>query len=657
MLLSKHDPQHASTGDPGVLRWRTPSGLRFDENQTTLGLEAFCMTNEAPDGNGGIKRVYFQISVNGGPLTYKFLYSRELRQPINFDYASPLPGAPSTGPAPFMGYGLDLDLTAYDGGYIDITLRAENLAAGFMNGGTIRIYNDTDGVDRRPNTREVYLDPAAASGGSGESQDPVNTLTAAMGKVMYNPGSDASSRNIGGAVIYVLGDLDTTAMTSGGSEWYTGQHHLTFKSLGGRHTIQLSADGSYTTADKLWGACYAGNETNITFQGFDIVGPGPYLEKEGGAGSTVCMRLVDCNISSSWYSLFETRPSILCLGDAGAPLVASDMTNTRFEAIGCSMLGTKDGYVGFDLVVDSMCYLVPGVNLSNNTDEFLYQDVFIDEKPGVGPGDIQGYVDLTGGTDFQIQNPTTDVMRIQSLDPTHERFDVEIGTLLSSSYWGVTVTGANNGANNGTFILVGAGIDGQSRPYVDLENASVVEESAMTGAGQIQTARASDGVLPDAIITDIAGVRAGSRWDGCGISGLSMRYCIGGYSLDLNGQTADHVALEDIYDGDPSLTLDLDDAGFTHLLMRNCSWTGTTFVFNAGAPWTGSSLVDNQWSDTPTNFPSGWLLGNHFDAGAGAGVASSTGTWVQNTGMGGRSTDPHRNINGDIPSIAEWVEN
>lgn len=110
------------------------------------------------DAHAGITKVDFAIVANGTPHSTLTANAPSMRTPNFSDRPSRMPGV-SSGMAPFLGWGVGLDLSTVPAGTIVVTATVTDASAGtYTLPTTITVYNDTDGTDRRPRAVTYYCD-------------------------------------------------------------------------------------------------------------------------------------------------------------------------------------------------------------------------------------------------------------------------------------------------------------------------------------------------------------------------------------------------------------------------------------------------------------------------------------------------------------------
>jgi hypothetical protein len=680
MLLSKHAMQTSFTGSTGILAWRTANQLRITaaSENTTLSLDVEAATELDCGGNGGIRRVYYELSFNGAGVTQTIeVFSAELRQPNSFIFDSPLPGAPAGLPAPYTGWGSEVNLLNVDPGYIDIVARVETMSGDFGATPVLRVYNDTDGIDRRPSQANIFVDEINGTPtGIGSPADPCQTLQEAIELCIPNSSEPlAAHRNCGGAVINVMSDLNGAGGDPAANQWHTDGHHLTIRAVGGRRTWRVTTPlpAVRVNADKVYGANYLTLETNVTIEGFDIEGLGFYFDKTGGITDDMVLRDVDCHSRSEQWFVGLPQPSVEYVTDDGQPTVASGATGTIKESWGHTRIGTANGLLGYSRIHDAKLDFILNEALDITKGTFCFTEIV-----GTGmrkdPGEVAGWHDVTGGVEFTVSVPSPGVMRLQSEARAGVDLLLAFLYLLDSTTWGIKVTGATNaGTNVSAGALVGVGYNAQQKPYLDITNATVVAET-MTAAGRVRTARLSDGAVFDttvdpSMLTTKVAVTEGA------IASVSFRDCVDVKGITTSGFAVTRFSIRDFMDGSPetgkTIAHDFSGATFTHVLMQNVSLSSPDITFGAST-FTGSSAVDCVFGFGDGNFITGFVSACHFVTGTLYGIYPTSGPFfVSDPGLSPFTAIPIHTMQknaagrgvykriwdhqGPRPTVADWV--
>ena len=157
--------------------WRTRSGIRRTSATDTLSVDVEAYTNLNPAGEGGVDRVEFYVSVNGGAATTHTKSAPEWRTPNYSNYTAPFPGI-KAGMVPTWMYGITLACSgAATGGdqtvgygTIEVTASVFSVAGTETPlVGSVVLYNDADGTDRRPSSVVRYVDETGNDAWDGTS--------------------------------------------------------------------------------------------------------------------------------------------------------------------------------------------------------------------------------------------------------------------------------------------------------------------------------------------------------------------------------------------------------------------------------------------------------------------------------------------------------
>ena len=126
-------------------------------------------------GEGGIDRVEFSVSQNFGPATVYTVSAEATRKPNYSSFDAPHPGV-SSGMVPLGLYGITLGCSPSAGGITVAYGRTEVTAVVYSKLGTatpmvgsVVLYNDADGIDRRPNSAVYYVSSGGNDGWDGTS--------------------------------------------------------------------------------------------------------------------------------------------------------------------------------------------------------------------------------------------------------------------------------------------------------------------------------------------------------------------------------------------------------------------------------------------------------------------------------------------------------
>ena len=632
--------QATNMGVDPVIHWRTPDGMyRSDTSlDKTLSVDVEAECNVDPTGQGGINRVEFSVVVNSDPPVVYTQTGRSIRWPNYSTAPSRQPWGPTNAPAPFWGFGIVLDLSTLDGGTIEVTATAYSESEESASTSVLTIYNDTDGVDRRPSSKEIYVSSVSGSPtGAGTIGDPVSTIHKAIGLAVANPaGSAEADRDAGGAVIYVIDDTPSFGGAYGAPSWHTsGAWRLTIKAIGSEKTIQRTTLGTFTEPDdSILGAGFGGaGNANLQFEDFEFVGPGPSLY----AGTTVAtLTDMNCSAHSSYWVPGSTKPHVNYVIGNGRPLEFATGSGNRYSW-GLDHYAFSIGMADMTSIYDFKLSFILGVALQAQTNETLspcYTVGTIDNLK-YSPGDVDGFVFLTTGTHANVLDLGSGVMAIQAIDGTLADFAAHASGIVSSTYWGVIVTGATSGANNGCFPVLGVGHDGSGYPYLLLYNTSVVTE--LGGASMaLMTGRLSDSArYVDIVHTDL--LQISGDLDGGMFAHIRAQDCWDCRSWVGIGNTLNRCVFKNLTDGgDDTNQFDWATGDATNCLFMNLSIFGSVINFNPTGDYSGSCFVDSVWAAANLPETGTFIRNNHFTSGTPQGIAATGGSWY----LGDPSVDP-----------------
>lgn len=163
-----------------VAGWRTITGVRRTSSSDSVNLIVEAYHNLL---DGEIASVDFYISENGAAPVITSVTSRADWTPDDTDTTDPLPGVIS-GPAVIPAcFGMTLSMSSYAAGYIDVYAIVRPVIGTQRVLETIRVYNDKDGVDRRPSSKTIYVSPTGDNQNDGlTSTTPVKTIVAGITK-------------------------------------------------------------------------------------------------------------------------------------------------------------------------------------------------------------------------------------------------------------------------------------------------------------------------------------------------------------------------------------------------------------------------------------------------------------------------------------------
>lgn len=630
-----------------ILHWRTPDGewRNVAAADKTLSIDVEAYTDLDPTGENGIDRVEFYVSENGGAATTHTVSARTLRRPNYSTANSRQPGAPAGAPAPFPGYGIVLDLEALAAGTITVTCAAfSTLGTRTDHPDTLTVYNDTDGTDRRPSTKVIYLDPVnGTSGGAGTIGDPVQTLRQATSLAVANPaGSSSADRDAGGAEILVVDGM----VGAGGlvwppaPEWHTsGAWKLTVRSIGSDRTYRRTTEGIFTVPDDyVQGAGFGGGgRAHIEFQDFEIVGAGFTVWQEGTTDVIVSDR--NCSSRSNYWVDDPPRPHVNYAIDDGQPtnIAVNGSGAARRYSWGHHRRGVSFGFAGYHSLFDFKLNHVLGVILQPNATEgadpcWTCGDI---ETLRYKPGEVDGYADTsygfvtTGGANLSVSIPSEGLMRIEATSETTSDYGTQLDPLVGTSHWGALLSGFPSGGNNGCFPVVEAGTTGEGFPYIVVSNAGAVAETGGETA-RIQTGRVSNATAYNVLVhTDIC--QAQANLTGALFANIAVRDVRNSRGWVTAGFDMTRCAWVNLRDGSDQVADTLENdfiaSALVDCLFLSCSFSSPAMSWQAGGTFTDTNFVDCAFHVAGASFPTSGVFVHscHFESGSTHGTNPSSG--------------------------------
>lgn len=628
---------------------RTYTGIRRTSPLDTLSVDVEAWANPDPvahGGEGGVDRVVFSISENGGPPVEQVVTAPALRVPNDSDQNSPLPGVSSGMAAQFV-YGITLDCGALAAGSVRVAASVIS-AAGTVTplNETVTLYNDRDGVDRRPCTNVIYCSPSGNDANDG--------LTSGSPKKSWVKSIEAVANGVdcgGGRIVMMAGTHEWAGGAWSVADWHTsGDWWLTLDFQPGAKVTGAA------TYPELYLTCRGVNGSGICrvrFVGAEWVGAGGVGYVPAGVRAVFWADGGTAH-SAHWTALkpwsvrfSEDNSELFNFDGPGAP--QSKRLLTCFKKYGC-----VTGFHGWsdlrDFVVSDwlgVCLQAVGWEGGNSaTNGLLERQRYTSE--------VAGYVGLTS-EDLSIT--IDDVyMRIDAVASGVD-FAAALAPLEGTTYWGCKVSGAVKEDNNGTFPVVATGINGSGFPYVLLDNPNVLEEDTVGVPLTLETARVSGGSrYLDLVHTDLL------QWNTSSVetlhSSIAARDIAEAQSWFTSGNNLTRCVLVNCTDGGSDLRANFTLSSLTDCLFLNCTFAGHWDWTTSGETFKGTRVVDCVVRQT-SDFPPGIASGCHFVTGASSGSLPSTGSWFD--------TDPTvapwslRPLTGNVgtataavPSPAEW---
>lgn len=616
-------------GTDAISAWRTPSGIRRTAPGSTLSVDLEAFTNETVEG--GIDRVEFSLVENGGAPTVITVSAPSLRHPNFSDQDSYLPGVAS-GMAPFWGYGITLDCDTLDPGTVVVTAVAYS-SAGWRTEipGSVTLYNDTDGSDRRPSTKQIFCSPSGNDANDGLSRaNPKQSIVRAIEAARANPaGSTSADMDCGGAeVVLVAGAHEWAGGAWSVGDWHTsGNWWLTITSEAG---ATLTAAGAYPARYLTARGYSSGGICRMRFVGarWTTSGGGVVFVPTGVAAETWWDGLEAG--SQFWdpgqhYSVrfAEDNAEIVTLDGAGTLVRRANCVRKR----GC--VTAFHGWTSLqDVLIENFIGVATQLVGAEERQGFL-NVLFKSQRYTVG---VAGWADVTGGANLSVTIPVAGQMRIDATAGMSMDFAAGFSELVGTGYWGCQTGNFPTPANNGTFAILATGTNGSGFPYVVLDNPSAVAEVGNPTA-YLVTARISTGeIYINAIHPD--GLQVNTAALDNVYSHVRLEDCTNLYPFASNSNVLHRLVLNEWGDGTPGQAWNF---GFSapapvkeihDCLFIHCSTpTQTDFTTGDGSTYTGTEAIECVFGST-SNWPAGAAaIDCHVIAGPTIGTGCTTGAW------------------------------
>lgn len=484
------------------------TGLRYTSAEVvSVDVEAYAGLNPATEN--GCAGVVFQVSWNGGEPFPINVTDRTLRYPRFSDYSySQMPGASANNHyAAVFAYGINLPLDVFPVGYLTVTAVAYAVnGSAYPLPGNITIYNDHDGVDRRPNTKHIYVDSVTGNdANSGAIDNPVATLNTALFLGRKNPaGSTSDDADVHGLTIHLADGL----YVGGGSASYQSAN------------IHTSGEGWVTVVSDDGGAritaSIPSNEIGVNY-------PQTYLFANGynsagnfriafqnckweDVGLVVRPRVNGSVNVAAWIDggeSYSTAPkindhSVRFLEKAGDPLgIANDTNSSGFQQRFCTghyRHHVTNGWLGWTMVMDCMMEHYSAIAFNNGGVETNQSicNVVIRDQQSYGTSPTCSYV--TDGYTMVVDGAKSNIV-VGGIVPAGMAAIVQTGAfstlgnavattsfgpalnhLIGSKTLGIYLSGNQFSANNGVFEVIATGVDGAGNEYAIYLNPSAVAE-------------------------------------------------------------------------------------------------------------------------------------------------------------------------------------
>lgn len=485
--------------------WRTPSGIRRTSPTDTLSVDVEAGVSLKPvgsGGEGGIDRVEFSVSQNFGPATVYTVTAEQTRKPNYSSAPSRMPGV-SSGMAPMALFGITLACSGAASGIVIAYGRIEVTAVVYSKLGTatpmpdsIVLYNDADGIDRRPNSAVFYVTSSGNDSWDGTSQTYQGGTVgpyASIGKAIT--GNCSGRRIVVSGNVYWVGPLDGTG--------FTLDHHLCSIECQPGTVIRRHPTGNTILNTP------SGQRFRFRITGMEL--RGQVLDIQRGSGGNVLAWADGCIRHSEFYS--PSRPSTILYESSEEALGGQDFfnfvgetndNNCRQYASCCAIIGLHKGFANQTAIHDcEVAHIMAEGVVSNNGTNPHGQSVanlyYHDQVAGTHL--VRGWfsslihdsnltISTAGLPAGQAKISQTGPMYIAvfgiSDDPLTNVDIAWTGDELvgRGGVWDLQLTGTGTAGNNGHFPAVSVGYDG-SIPYVIINNPTAVPGAL--NAGKITT--------------------------------------------------------------------------------------------------------------------------------------------------------------------------
>lgn len=628
------DAQVVSASKPvePTAHWRTYDGTHRTASDTdkTVSCDIEADVDLDTAGEDGVQRVEFYVSVNGVLSSIATQTSRSQRT----HNSTP---ASANGFLTTWGYGITVDCSALTGGTItvDATVFSKLGAISYLP--TLTIYNDTDGTDRRPSSAIVYYDYDLGDDttGTGTFANPFKNPRAAMNSL---------SGDIGGATIRAKGRTVgmTPSSSYSASGWSTsGKWALTFEAVGTDKTWQRITPGTFSDPqDYILGTSGAAR-VRMRFKDFEFKGPGPTLYVNGPNAQ---IDEVNCLVRSHKWTPADTNAHVDYeqYGSGGVDLALNGTSRGVRNSWGGQWKGVARGPAGYTSLFNFSIDKFLGIALQTSNDLGANPLIsngelhFIRYTAGRLDGLIQtnpNFSQLAGANvtvSVQASGPHTGKMRIEATNSTPNDFGTAAGHLVGSTRWGVTVSSATSGANNGTFAALEGGLNGFGRPYCILDNASAVAEVGSAGFNMDTGTLVGGNRYIDVIHTD--GLQMYGPHVGAAFTNVRVYDCENMRSWVGSNLALTRCVLKNLSDGSHSslrtCAFDFDNGP---VILKDCIFSFLSInsnTVNFAGSFAGTNFVDVVFGNGNAVPTVGTFIHScHFITGASPGTNPSTGAW------------------------------
>lgn len=619
-----------------IVRWRTRSGIRRTSPTDTLSVDVEAWTDLRPvgsGGEGGVAKVSFSVSENGGTATVYDVTAPSLRFPNYSDQPSPLY---DDGMAPLWCHGITLDCGTLAAGTITVTAEVHSVAGTITAvPGTITIYNDSDGGDRRPCTKRIYVSPTGNDANPGTAGSPMQSIMRGVEACRANPaGSSSADFDCGGAELVLMAGVHQWARGHWGvASWHTsGDWWLTITLADGASVVRDISSGTVEPDHYVTCTGYSGGKCNVRIVGGQWQASGAVLYCSSGVSVTAWM---DGATAQSQHFNETTKPYSVRFredADQAVNLTGPGLSLGR-RFMSCSTVqGVSFGPAGWSDLHDVRIRYFLGVAMQASGDETEgAANVLIEHQRY--DDELAGHLSFAGGAAWTVTVPSAGQMRIDATSVQASNIATQLAEIAGTTYWGVKCSGFTSAGNNtpsGTaFAVLSTGTNGSGFPYVVLSNASAVAGSAGASA-RMDTARYEAGSMQtyhELIHPDLL------QWNtdktGTMHSHVAVRDVVDAQAWFSGGHTITRCALVNVSDGGGGLRWNMaDSTSLVDCLFLHCSTTG---------PWDVNAAAGCNWINCVVSTYSGisasanYVDGCHFISGTPLGSSSSSGPWYAST--------------------------
>jgi hypothetical protein len=572
------------------VQWRTPTGHRFTSLSDSLSVDVEATTVAAEQG---IAKVVFTITTTNVSFDRVVEVTEEgWRQP-NFN-TRPSPLTKSMTMARIPAFGITIDAGVYPPGDITITAKAvSGLGTETNLPRNIVIHNDSDGVDRRPCQKVIYLD---ADNGNN-SFDGLTPETAKL-TIQHGVESVANAGELGGGELVLLPATSPYI-------WANGRYGVPALTMSDSwpFVIRVKPGAKITRPGSVnpnsGGVIFTEPDDLVTLSGADVfvklILEDPDNRQVEGGDLKVFMSnsgafglfQVEGGVSGSPYHTPTKRWSVKFVEDATnlwdpAP---SGATNWELQYFCHERRGVREGFNQATLFMD--CKVQDIVAIGFKVTGYSIPSPCNLELSGFRyDNDVRGLLDADCINAVTVTVPTASTMRIQQ---TYDIYAIQGGVvsstvtvdlaehaeeLIGSPMWEVRFDSGWHVNNRGSFPVTAVGYDGVTGlPWFEVTNATATAETIKNSA-KIYTHRPGNpedytaAIHPD--LCQVSSDPVGAIFSGVRITDSSNTR---GWSLqDSPPASITRLAMRNCDDG--GFVNDFDTATFTDCVFEHCNMTG-----------------------------------------------------------------------------------